>query len=42
MFDLMHTSVLLGWANCADKDIMIDFSELIGLDYDLIDTQDRL
>ena len=42
MFDLMHAHVLLGWVNCADKDILIELSELIGFGYDLSDTQDRL
>ena len=34
----MHTPDLLGWVNCADRDILIELSELIGFDYDLRDT----
>ena len=49
MFDLMHTPDLLGLrvnmsdiANCTDKFILIELSDLIGFGYDLSDIKDEL
>ena len=45
MFDLMHTSDLLGWVKRSNIEIvqtLIEFRDMTGFDYDLNDTQDGL
>ena len=44
MFDLMYTPDLLGWVKRSDIEIIyfIELSDLIGIGYDLSDTQDGL